>query len=95
MRKRTPAGLGPAGSQLWRGVCRDYELSVPELAVLERACRTMDLLAACENARASIVLARMPVIGPNVATADEILRITIEGLTAVMRKAKGETGCKP
>jgi hypothetical protein len=42
---RTPQGLGKAGRALWRRVAHDYELSPAELAVLERACRTMDLLA--------------------------------------------------
>jgi hypothetical protein len=42
---RYPTGLGKAGRGLWRQVTSAYELSPGELAALDRACRTVDLLA--------------------------------------------------
>ena len=54
--RRKPAGLGPAGAAFWSGVNRDYELSAPEIALLERACRTLDLLALCDAELASGVM---------------------------------------
>ena len=43
-RRKRPDGLGLAGGALWRSVITTYVLSPAELATLERACRTMDLL---------------------------------------------------
>jgi hypothetical protein len=42
---RPPARLGAEGKQLWRSICRVYELSPAELALLLQAAKLMDLLA--------------------------------------------------
>ena len=44
-RVRKPAGLGPAGSRLWKDVISQYKLRVDELVLLENACRTVDYIA--------------------------------------------------
>ena len=42
---RVPGGLGPAGRAFWRKIVAVYELSPAEMALLARACRTLDVLA--------------------------------------------------
>ena len=42
---RYPTGLAVAGRTLWRGVTSGYELSPAEMATLDQACRTVDLLS--------------------------------------------------
>ena len=44
MNTRTPTGLGTPGKRLWRAVTSDFEGTEHELAQLEEACRTRDLL---------------------------------------------------
>jgi hypothetical protein len=44
-RRKRPDGLGSAGGALWRSVLATYVLSPAEAATLERACRTLDLMA--------------------------------------------------
>jgi hypothetical protein len=39
-----PTGLGAAGRGLWRQVMTGFELDPAEMATLEQACRTVDLL---------------------------------------------------
>ena len=43
--QRAPKGLGPGGRKFWRSVLSQYELSPPELLILERCCRLLDRLA--------------------------------------------------
>lgn len=45
-----PTGLGRRGSSFWRRVTREYVLRPDELAVLEHACRTVELVALLEAA---------------------------------------------
>lgn len=42
---RAPDGLGPAGRSFWRKIHAVYVLSPAEVALLARACRTLDVLA--------------------------------------------------
>lgn len=41
---RTPAGLGDPGRKLWQAITGEFELAEHELAQLEEAARTRDLL---------------------------------------------------
>lgn len=41
---KAPAGLGPAGRKLWQAITGEFELAEHELAQLEEAARTRDLL---------------------------------------------------
>lgn len=41
---RVPSGLGAAGRRLWRSVVDEFELAEHELAQLEEACRTRDMI---------------------------------------------------
>lgn len=47
---RVPAGLGAAGRRLWRDVTAGWDLSAPELVLLERAARTLDDVVRLERA---------------------------------------------
>ena len=47
-RPRAPEGLDQAGRAFWRSVTAAYELSPAELAMLSRACRSVDALAAVD-----------------------------------------------
>jgi hypothetical protein len=49
-RPKPPESLGPAGGMFWKGVLADYDLSVAELAILGRACRTLDVLTQIDTA---------------------------------------------
>jgi hypothetical protein len=40
-----PRGLAAAGRRLWDAVTTGYDLDAPELALLEEACKTRDLIA--------------------------------------------------
>jgi phage terminase small subunit len=40
-----PRGLKTPGGRLWDAVTSEYKLAVDDLAVLEEACRTRDLIA--------------------------------------------------
>jgi hypothetical protein len=42
---KPPSGLESAGAALWRDVVGKYDLRVDELAVLEAACKTADMIA--------------------------------------------------
>jgi hypothetical protein len=44
-RARCPAGLGKAGQAVWRAVTGDYDLTDPELRVLEQASIAADRAA--------------------------------------------------
>ncbi|WP_436702394.1 hypothetical protein [Nocardioides sp. BYT-33-1] len=44
-----PDSLDDAGEKLWRDVVAKYELRVDELAVLEAACRTADMIATLDK----------------------------------------------
>lgn len=48
-RRRAPRNLGAAGQRFWKRVMDDYELSPAEEAVLNEACRIMDLLDRLED----------------------------------------------
>ena len=43
-----PKKLGPAGTELWTSVTKQYDLDPLEAAVLGHACRQSDLVAALE-----------------------------------------------
>lgn len=43
--KPPPKSLAAAGATLWRNVMKSYDLRVDELAVLESACKTADMIA--------------------------------------------------
>src|SRR5690606_4877888 len=45
-----PAGLGPAGTQLWESVTAEYELGPAELRLLEDAAAEAHLIEAMQNA---------------------------------------------
>jgi len=49
-RPKTPAGLGPAGSRVWRAVVDVYSLRPDEVLVLEKVARTADDLGRIEAA---------------------------------------------
>jgi hypothetical protein len=44
--RKTPAGLGTAGKELWLSVVEEWELDVHEKHLLLQACRTSDRLDA-------------------------------------------------
>src|SRR5690606_30452504 len=44
-----PAGLGPAGTQLWESVTAEYELGPAELRLLEDAAAEADLIEAMQE----------------------------------------------
>lgn len=48
--KSAPNGLDSAGTALWTAITAGYEFRPDELAVLEDACRTADIIAAMETA---------------------------------------------
>ena len=48
MTSRAPAGLGPSGRALWRGILTDYGLAPHERAILVQCCRCVDRLDAIE-----------------------------------------------
>lgn len=45
----TPDGLGPAGARFWADICAVFELNSAELALLDRAARTIDTLAGIDS----------------------------------------------
>lgn len=46
---KVPSGLQIAGRRLWKRACGLYQFRVDELAVLEGACRTADLIVSIES----------------------------------------------
>lgn len=46
---KPPASLDPAGKALWSAVVAKYDLRVDELAVLEAACKTADMIATLDK----------------------------------------------
>lgn len=42
--KTAPKGLGPKARKLWRDMTAKYEFRVDELAILEQACRELDMI---------------------------------------------------
>lgn len=53
---RPPAGTGPGGRRLWRGVLAEYGLAPHELAILTQCCRVVDRLDAIEAELAASTL---------------------------------------
>ena len=49
MNERAPKSLSSAGKALWDGVVAKYDLRVDELAVLEAACKTADMIATLDK----------------------------------------------
>lgn len=46
---KAPASLSTAGKTLWGDVVKKYDLRVDELAVLESACKTADMIATLDR----------------------------------------------
>lgn len=46
---KSPATLSTAGKRLWSDVTAKYDLRVDELAVLEAACKTADMIATLDK----------------------------------------------
>ncbi len=46
---KPPASLATAGKALWSDVVKKYDLRVDELAVLESACKTADMIATLDK----------------------------------------------
>lgn len=46
---KPPASLSTAGKALWDQVVKKYDLRVDELAVLESACKTADMIATLDK----------------------------------------------
>lgn len=46
---KPPASLDPAGAELWVDVNAKYDLRVDELAILEVACKTVDMIATLDK----------------------------------------------
>lgn len=46
---KPPASLAAAGAALWNTHVKDYDFRVDELAVLELACRTADMIATLDK----------------------------------------------
>jgi len=46
---KPPASLESAGADLWRGIVDTYDLRLDELAVLEAACKTADMIATLDR----------------------------------------------
>lgn len=59
-RRKTPPGLGPSGTQLWRETTRNYTLRADELRILEAAAAELDLI---ETLREEMVGAPLTVRG--------------------------------
>lgn len=51
---KPPAILEPAGEKLWRDVVAKYDLRVDDLAVLEAACKTADMIATLDKEWATL-----------------------------------------
>lgn len=51
---KPPTSLETAGATLWRAVVAKYDLRVDELAVLEAACKTTDMIATLDEAWAGL-----------------------------------------
>jgi hypothetical protein len=49
-----PKSLETAGAKLWRDVVSKYDLRVDELAVLEAACKTTDMIATLDTEWANL-----------------------------------------
>lgn len=44
-----PTGLSTAARKLWTATTKDYDLAEHELALLEKACRTLDIVVDLES----------------------------------------------
>ena len=53
---RVPDGVGPAGRTFWKKITSTYELSLGELALLVRVCKTLDLVARIDRELAGAAL---------------------------------------
>ena len=51
---KPPESLDDAGTSLWREVVKSYTLRVDELAVLESACKTADMIATLDKEWAAL-----------------------------------------
>lgn len=49
-----PESLDTSGARLWRDVVAKYDLRVDELAVLEAACKTADMISTLDDAWAAL-----------------------------------------
>lgn len=47
--RRAPSGLGAAGKRLWDAVTQEFDLAEQELALLEQAARTRDVIATLDG----------------------------------------------
>ena len=90
-----PAGTGPSGRKLWRGVLADWTLEVHEMTLLTEAVRTVDTL----DKLAAIVADEGPVIDgkagqrahPALVEARQ-LKIALARLLAALRLPDGTEG---
>jgi hypothetical protein len=44
-----PSGLGKRAGSLWDGITKDYKLRIDEIAILEHACREIDIIDRMEE----------------------------------------------
>jgi hypothetical protein len=49
VKSKAPASLEKSGQSFWAAVTSKYELRVDELAVLEAACKTVDMIATLDK----------------------------------------------
>lgn len=54
VKPKSPASLESAGQALWLSVTEKYDLRVDELAVLEAACKTADMIATLDREWAAL-----------------------------------------
>ena len=101
---KAPVTLSDAGKALWGNVVKSYDLRVDELAVLESACKTADMIALLDkewNAAGKPFLTRgsmgqdviHPLIGELRTQQAALARLL--GLLKLPDEVSGATGANP